>query len=262
VTARRSVLEEQRDLALNDLAELEAQVATGDLDEQAAARLRDRYETDAATAIRGLARLDAPNAPADGEPPQPDRRGRGLAAAGGFAVVVAVGAAIALPRFLGDRPDGGFVTGNEAVAGQGRDRSEVTTEEMEQVVAANPDVVPMRLRLAHRYLDGGQMRQAFEHYMAVLEREPHPEALSHLGWILFDDGDVDLAIELLEASRQRNPGDAETLWFLANVQLYGRQDPDAALPLLQQLAARDDLGTQREQVEQTLQDARRLQDAP
>jgi thioredoxin-like negative regulator of GroEL len=74
------------------------------------------------------------------------------------------------------------LTGNEdeAVAGEDRDLSQVTNEEIEQVVAANPDVVAIRLLLAHRYLDDGKMRKAFEHYMAVLEREHTREAMSHL----------------------------------------------------------------------------------
>ncbi len=253
---RRGVLQERRDLALNDLAELEAQVDTGDLDEQTAMRLRGRYETDAVAAIQALAQLDEADESAHDDAPQHSPRRRGLAAAGGVAVMVAIGAAILLPRFVTERPDGGFVTGNEAVAVQGRDLSEVTNEEMEQVVAANPDVVPMRLRLAHRYFDDGQPRKAYAHYMAVLEREQAPEAMSHLAWIVFNDGEVDLAVSLLEASRERDPDDAETLWFLANVHLYGRDDPQAALPLLEQLATRDDLGPQLDEVEQALRNAR------
>lgn len=259
MTSRRATLEEQRDLALQDLADLEDQVDAGELDPGTAARLRCRYEADAAAALRALADLDAPDDSPEDLPPQRQRRRRGLAAATALAAVMAVGATIALPRFLTERPDGGFVTGNEAVSGGGRDLAQVTTEEMEQVVAANPDVVPMRLRLAHRYLDDGQMRDAFDHYMAVLEREPHPEAMSHLGWIVFHDGDADLALRLLEASRERDPDDAETLWFLANVHLYGRGDADAAVPLLERLSARDDLGQQRAEVQEALADARRQQ---
>lgn len=262
MTAARTMLEERRDLALRDLADLEDQVASGELDDATAAALRDRYEADAAAALRALAALaDAPELTATDDR---DRRrgGRGLAVAAALAAVVAVGATVALPRFLDQRPAGGFVTGNEAVDGQGRDLSQVTNEELEQVVAANPDVVDMRLRLAHRYLDAGQPSDAVDHYMAVLDREPHPEAMSHLGWLVFNDGQVDLAVQLLEASRSRAPDDPETLWFLANVELYGRDDPDTALQLLEQLAGRDDLGEQRDQLEQVIDEARRRKEAP
>lgn len=261
MSRRRAHLEERRDLALRDLADLEDQIAAGELDETAAARLRERYEADAADALRALTALDTVDAADDGPPPERRRRRRTLAAAAALAAMVAIGATLTLPRFLDSRPAGGFVTGNEAATRQGRDLSEVSNAEMEQVVAANPDIVPMRLRLAHRYLDQGQTRKAFDHYMAVLDREPHPEAMSHLAWIVFNDGDSDLALQLLQASRERAPDDPETLWFLANVHLYGFDDAAAALPLLEQLAARDDLGPQREQIEQTLDDARR-QDAP
>ena len=260
--SRRLELEEQRDLALRDLAELEVQVADDEIDEVTAAPLRRTYEADAAAAIRGLEDLERTQGQVDDDVPRRATRRRGLAAASSVAALAAIGAAVALPQFIGDRPDGGFVTGNEAVATQGRDLSEVTNEEMEQVVAANPEVVPMRLRLAHRYLDEGRMEKAFEHYMAVLDRQPHPEAMSHLAWIVFTNGEVDLALQLLEASRARQPDDAETMWFLANVHLYGRDDPDAALPLLEQLTARDDLGVQAEEVEQALEDARQLRETP
>ena len=261
MTDPRADLEERRDLALRDLAELEAQVRADEIDHAGAAALRARYEKDATAAIRALRRLDDASATETADGPPSERRRWVFAVVTGLAVAGAVVAAVALPRFVGERPAGGFVTGNEATDG-GRDLSQVTNEEMEQVVAANPDVVGMRLRLAHRYLDAGENRKAFEHYMAVLDREPHPEAMSHLGWIVFQDGDIDLALELLDASRERAPDDPETLWFLANVHLYGRSDPDAALPLLEQLLERDDLGAQRTQVEDAIQDARRLEDRP
>jgi hypothetical protein len=43
------------------------------------------------------------------------------------------------------------------------------------------------------------------------------------------------------------------LWVLANVHLYGRDDPAAALPLLEQLAERDHLGLQCDEVQQVLE---------
>lgn len=255
----RADLQERRDVALRDLADLDEQLDTGEVDRVTGISLRARYETDAAAAIRALKRLDGDEPDTDDTRPAPPRR-RIPALVTSMAVIAAISATVILPRFIGARPNGGFVTGNEA-ASDGRDLSQVTNEEMEQVVAANPAVVPMRLRLAHRYLDAGEMRQAVEHYMAVLDRQPEPEAMSHLGWIVFQDGDVDVAIQLLEASRELAPDDPETLWFLANAHLYGRGDAQEALPLLEQLMARGDLGVQRAQVEQALADARSQQEA-
>lgn len=255
-------LEERRDQALRDLTELDGQIRAGLLDEETAAELRARYEAEVAATLRELerrrARAGEPE-PEDGpehDPATSGPRPRGRVVLVSAAAVAAVAAAIVLvPGSTGVRPTGGFVTGNEAVE-TGRDLSEVTNEEMEAVVAENPDVVGMRLRLAHRYLDAGEDRKAVSHYLEVLDREDHPEAMSHLGWILFNDGRPGLATQLLTASLDRAPDEPETLWFLANVHLYGNDDPEAAVPLLERLLERDDLGERRAEVEATLTDAR------
>lgn len=269
---RHRLLSQRRDQALRDLVELDAQVEAGEIPATRAAALRERYETEAAHALEHLAALerqrdagtatpaDTPGRTAssstnDGAVTGHATTGRRRRLAGAvLAVVVAGGIVATVGGDLADRPDGGFVTGNVTADG-GRDLSQVTNAEMEEVVAANPDIVPMRLRLAHRYLDAGDHDRAVDHYLAVLEREPNPEAMSHLGWLLFLDGRVDLAAELLERSRERAPEASETIWFLANVRLYGQRDPEAAVPLLERLLARDDLGQQRSEVEQALDDA-------
>ncbi|MBW3619023.1 MAG: tetratricopeptide repeat protein [Actinobacteria bacterium] len=249
-------LREQRDQAVRDLAELEDQVAAGEIDAATAAALRRRYEADATTALRALERAGSEHTPgADGD----GRTRRGVLVAASVLAVAAVGGAVlALPGFVLDRPEGGYVTGNEAIAGapEGRDLAEVTTEEMEAVVAQNPDIIPMRLRLAHRYFAAGDYRQAFDHYMAVLDREPHAEAMSRLGWIVASDGEIDLAVELLERSLRIAPDDPEATWFLANIRLYGQGEAAEATALLEPLLDRDDLGPYRDQIEQSLADAR------
>jgi tetratricopeptide (TPR) repeat protein len=258
VNRHHAELVEQRDQAVRDLAELEGQLAAGEIEPGTAEELRRRYEADAAAALRALRR-----AAAESPPGATDQRGRParrrLATAGVLTVAVGAAAAVALPTFLADRPEGGYVTGNEVAAGNapdGRDLAEVTTEEMEAVVAQNPDVVPMRRRLAHRYLDAGEFKPAVEHYLAVLERGPDVEAMSHLGWIVASDGRVDLGVELLERARELAPDDAESMWFLANIRLYLQGDAVAAIDLLEALVGRDDLGDRREQVEEALADAR------
>lgn len=257
-------LEERRDQALRDLAELEAQVDAGHVDGVTAAELRCRYELEAAAAIR---LLDT-RSPSGDEPvarPRPAGASTGsrarLAVVSLAAVAAMATAIILLPGSTDARPEGGFVTGNEAVNG-GRDLSEVTTEEMAAVVAENPDVVPMRLRLAHRYLDAGEDREALAHYLEVLERDDHPEAMSHVGWILFNDGRAALADQLITESLERAPDDAEAMWFLANVRLYGTGDTEGAIDLLEQLLERDDLGDQRTAVQQALTEARTGGDTP
>lgn len=84
----------------------------------------------------------------------------------------------------------------------------------------------MRLQLAHRFFEQQDLDPALEHHLAVLDREPHPEALSRVGWITFLSGEPQLAEQLLEESLDRELDDPVALWFLANVRLYGARRPD------------------------------------
>src|SRR5437899_9574253 len=52
----------------------------------------------------------------------------------------------------------------------GRDLSQVSNDEMETVVAANPDVVPMRLALVERYLEAADGETTADAKRAQLER--------------------------------------------------------------------------------------------
>ena len=253
---------ERHEQAVRDLLELDEQVARGEIDDDRAVVLRDRFEGEAAAA---LAWLDthpyegAQPGASQGEAQDAGATGRlwsgrrVLGVVGGVAVLVGIGAAVVAN--VEPRPPGGFVTGNEAAASGGRDLSEVTNAEMEQVVAENPDVVSMRLRLAHRYLDDEDYDEAVDHYLEVLDRSADPEAMSHLGWLVFLDGEVELASQLIEASLEQRSDDPEALWFLANVRLYGQERPADAVPLLEQLLAREDLGAQRTDVTRAMDDA-------
>ena len=257
MTRVRTRWEERRDDALRDLLELDEQVAHGELDRETAEHLRARYEADAAFAMQALEGLEEPDADRESTPPRRNR----AALAGAVALIAAVAAVLVLPGYVGQRPAGGFVTGNEQ-QDAGRDLSQVTNEELEAVVAANPDVVAMRVRLAHRYLEAGDDEKAFEHSMAVLDREENSEAMAHVGWLLYRSRQLDLAVQMLEAAFERAPEDVEVRLFLANVRLYGQDDPRAALSLLDGLA--DDAGLAgdaREQLNGLLREARRRAEA-
>jgi tetratricopeptide (TPR) repeat protein len=226
---RRTRLEEQRDLALEDLLALERQVTEGEIDATDAELLRSRYEADAADAMRSLDALE--------ERPERDGRSPGRIAMGiGAFVVAAVVVTVALVNAVEPRPEGGFVTGGIAadVSEQGGvDLATVTNEEMEAVVAANPEVVPMRMALARRYVEDGDFSSALGHYMYVLEREENPEALMYVGWMTFVSGDPATGAAFIEQSLDVAPGDPVAQWFLANVYLYGLEDAAAAIPLLE-----------------------------
>lgn len=257
MTLSRDELVERRDQALRDLADLARQQADGEIDPGTVERLRARYEAEAAEAIDALTPVEAESHPPETSKPHPVSRARWRRQlAGGLVGVVGVAAAgLLLPRYVSDRPDGGFITGNEVAGDGGRDLQTVTNDELEEVVAANPDVLGMRLALAQRYLVEGDYAKALDHYRVVLDREPHPQALAAVGWILFQTSDeVDAAEQFVMESLAKAPGDRLALWFLANIRLYGTNDPDGATTVARQLLARDDLSAQERDAIQALLD--------
>lgn len=270
---------EQRDQALRDLRELECQVAAGEMAPADAARLRGRYEREAAEALDKLDTVSDP-------PPAPDAEDRSAdagavgprtpgAATGarrraprlvvyGLGAAAVLAAVLSLPGYLATRPDGGLVSGNEAVQGAAappatrspdsnpRDLSQVTDAEMEAVVAANPEIVGMRLALAERYSDQGRYDLAAVHYTKVLEKDPsNAEAKGHLGWIMLQLDRPAEAARLVDESRATDARLLDVLWFQANIRLYGLGDAKAALASLDEMRARSDLTPQvRRQVEE------------
>ncbi|MDP8971095.1 MAG: cytochrome C biosynthesis protein [Actinomycetota bacterium] len=257
MSSGREELVERRDQALRDLADLARQQADGEIDPGTAGRLRARYEAEAASTLEELTLVEAgshqPEAP---KPQQVSRPRWRRQLAGALVGVVGVTAAgLLLPRYISDRPAGGFVTGNQVAGEGGRDLSSVTNDELEEVVAANPEVLGMRLALAQRYLVDRQYGKALDHYRVVLDREPHPQALAAVGWILFQTSDeVDAAEQFVMESLAKAPGDRLALWFLANIRLYGTNDPDAAATVARQLLARDDLSAEEREAIQALLD--------
>lgn len=232
---RRVRLEEQRDRALDDLIELERQVVDGEIDPVRATRLRSAYEADAASAMKALDALSA-------QTPTPTGRSRRRMMAGAaIFVAAAVVTTVALVNAVEPRPPGGYVTGGVAADvssdQSGLNLAEATNEEMEAVVAANPDIIPMRLALARRYVEDGEFSLALDHYFYVLEREESPEALMYVGWMTYASGDASTGAALLERSLELAPGDPLAQWFLANVLLFGLEDTDAAIPLLESVIA-------------------------
>lgn len=247
----REELERRRDHALRDLDELEDQHAAGELTDADVARLRPRYEAEAAAAIREL------EAPAPVRSPGAATAGRGGVRARRAAYLVtlaaaAIAATVLLPQSLLDRPAGGLVTGNELDGNQantagepvtgGRDLSTVTNSEMEAVVQANPDVVGMRLALARRYVEEGDVSSAMRHFTEALKREPeNPEALAYVGWAYLLADQPDKGQEYITEARRLDPALLDAMWFDANLRLHWLDDPSGALEVLAEMSERPDL---------------------
>jgi cytochrome c-type biogenesis protein CcmH/NrfG len=227
--ARIRLLEQRRDGAIADLRALRAQVAAGDVAEAEAERLRRRYEADVADA---LAAIEAQRAAV------PRGRSTRRVWTGVVLFAVAAGAAVfALTRAVQPRADDGPLSGIAAdVAAQGGvDLSTVTDDQLEAVVAANPDIISMRLALARRYVEQGDFSKALPHYLHVLDQGPNAEALMYVGWMTYLSGDASTGKALLERSLDLTPDNTLAIWFLANVEYTGLEDAASAVPLLQQV---------------------------
>ena len=102
----------------------------------------------------------------------------------------------------------------------------------------NPQINGMRFALANRYFDAREYAKAFPHFQAILENDPPPElaaaSLIRLGWMVYDgNGEVDLAISLLDQALQITPNDPLGLYLLSRVEWCGAGDPEAAVDLLE-----------------------------
>lgn len=108
MSRERELLEEEREQALRDLLALDEQVAAGEIPPDAAERLRAEYERTAADA---MTRLDQERPTG---PRKLDRRSRARTLAYLATVLVAgIAALVILPNAVQQRPQNGFVTGNE-----------------------------------------------------------------------------------------------------------------------------------------------------
>ena len=142
--------------------------------------------------------------------------------------VVSSGLIDLLEEKAGEQPTHVTVVAPVTQPGGGRDLSTVSNEEMESVIAQNPNVIPMRLALAERYLGDGNFQKASEHAHVALQQNPgttdKARALRDLGWVTALQGNASQGAGLLEQSLQIEPTDKNTVFFLARVRLDGNAD--------------------------------------
>ncbi len=232
---------DQIELVTEELEDLSEQVRAGDMDEATAESLRDKYvaELDRLIEERTLVtEADQPLRDSGSQAPlthsarlSPLKGGRGRAFVGMgiVAVAVAVIAVFAVNSLSGPSTAGAEGVVGDVITGEGSvDLSTVSDEEMEAVVAQNPEVIGMRLALARRYFDAGDLDLALDHYMIILNQERHPEALVNVGWMTYLSGRPDVALGYIEAALQRQPGSLTATWFLGNIQYTLGNYEDAA----------------------------------
>jgi tetratricopeptide (TPR) repeat protein len=264
IVSDRASLEERREIALRDLEELAEQVEAGEIDEETAASLRTSYQAELDDVA---ARLDAmPVSPktasastSDGKGPQP--RSARRAVVGSILVIAALSVAIFLAA--GDiAPESSApTTASASPGGMSVDPNSITNEQLEQVVAQNPEINAMRLALADRYFEEQDYNKALDHYLVIAENNPTPaeegRALSRIGWMAYTTGQPETAEQYLQTSLTVDPTNGETKLFLGFVYLYGLEDPEAAIPWLEEVAGFTDLPAAiRAEVELALGEAR------
>lgn len=227
---------DQIDQVDRDLAEVDEQVDAGELDEATAERLRSAYQSERAALEAQLDDVATPKEDTSPDPgPAPQSRGRAVAGTvivGIAALVVAVVAVFSLQ----ERTPAGESTDGVATAalenGGGRDLSSVGLEEMEAVVAQNPDIPGMRLALADRYVEAGDYSRALEHYMVVLDQEPeNATALARVGWLTFLSDEAELAEPFIVRAIAIEPDFPQAYWYLANVRIQVGNVEGAIEPL-------------------------------
>ncbi|MCY3538369.1 MAG: hypothetical protein OXH10_00690 [bacterium] len=234
----------QRTLILRDIEEVGKQLAEGDLDQATADRLIDRYRQE-------LRSLESSNPPemtdhTDEEPSRTASSGRRRA---GTLVLIGGVVIVAITALLSVRPrEDGFITGGPSAP---VDLSEVTNDQMEAVIAANPDIPEisaMQLALADRYFEEGSFSEALPHYLDALEGTLDPlrraRGLARVGWMSYLSGNVNLALTYLQGAQAMDPGYTETNLFLGFL-LLEQSDFEGAVeqltPLLEDEVLPDDI---------------------
>ena len=247
MNAERLRLEDHLAQVNTDLAELDEQVEAGEIDEETASRLRENYRAEAEGLEDRISRIDevafpvVPDASDEGvdETPPPGRSHRRMLIGGAILGVGAIVIAAFAITSLNSQPSNVLagVAGEVAIDGA-TDLASVSNEEIEAVVAANPEIVGMRVALARRYFETGDFDKAIDHYMIVLEKEQNPEALANVGWMTYLSDRPDVALEYVEQAIAIEPNFVQAYWFLANIR-FALGDGEGAIEPLEQMLAFD-----------------------
>ena len=223
--------------AERDLAEIDDQIADGEIDAATAKRLRSRYENERDEIVAQLRGHGAT---------EPREVATGLVtprrlAGAAILAIAAAGLAIGVVQAVDD--PGAEGVASDVAEGGGVNLDNITNEQMEEVVAQNPDIAPMRLALADRYFADGDFSSALNHYMYVLDTldVQDPAALANVGWMTHLSGASEVGVTFVERILELQPDAGIAFWYLANIRFRGLGDVDGAIEPLNSLLAYDDL---------------------
>lgn len=175
-TADASMLVAERDFLLRSIEDLEAEHTDGEIDDARYRELLDQYTARAAQVLRAI-EATAPEPPEGASEPG-DRRHRWAVPA--VLAAIAVAAAALVPSALGDRPEGGTITGNAQSA-----RPAPGLDELANRAAARPRDIAAQLGYARALLDAGEPVEALKAYDRAATLDPaNAEAHAYGGWIV------------------------------------------------------------------------------
>lgn len=121
----------------------------------------------------------------------------------------------------------------------------VTNEEMEIVIGENPDIYPMRIALANRYFDDVNYSKALPHFMYVAEKSSDVEiksyALAQIGWMVYESGNREVAINYFNESLSINPNSLISKSYLGVLFLQESDTQTEGLKILSDLLQLDSL---------------------
>jgi tetratricopeptide (TPR) repeat protein len=229
----RDRYDDERSFLLRSLADLEAERADGNIDDDTYRLLHDDYTARAAALIR--ARDLGVERPADEAPPTSITR-RVLTVGGivAFAVVIAFG----LGHAIGQRRPGGTITGQQP----GRpDQGKA----LAAAVAANPKSYTTHLAYARYLLQAGDGTGAIAQFFAAEKLDPkQPEPPAYIGWLSALQSQqttdvsrrrtlLDLADQSLDHAMVVDPEYPDTYVFKGLILYRIEQRAAAAIPMLQ-----------------------------
>lgn len=244
MSEERRRLRERRDLVARDLEELAAQQEMGEVGEDTAARLAASYRSELESLEAALAELpeDEDDVVVDAVEPdvtEPDapaarRSTRSVVIASLVIIAVLSGGILFAATRGGDE-------GTAAPQSPGAltvDPNDVSNEQLEGIVAANPNVTPMRMALADRYFSGEDFGPALDHYLYIAENAPEPadqaQAMARIGWMAYRTELPAEASEYVDASLLVDPTNAEAILYRGFITFYGLGDAAAAIPQLEE----------------------------
>ena len=240
MTTDRDDLAERRDLIRRDLDELAAQVEKAEIGAATADRLRANYQAELELLDSALRELpEGPHEPAGAaDAPEivaPHSRSPRRMVVGSLVVITALSVAIGFAARDAEPQNSQPISSSpgELIV----DPATVSNEQLETVVAANPNINGMRMALADRYFAAEDYGAALDHYLYIADNGPSPEeatkALARIGWMAYISGLADEAKTYVEASLTADPTNAEATLFLGFITLYGLGDAETAIPQLE-----------------------------